>query len=118
MQWGSNNPNFDAGQVRDIMKRMWRSLRFIIPTAPDAPTEYPTLPCKLLDTHTELYHRAYSDRDPPVPPPKHLEVLKLSWLRSTTGSRCTKKPLIGAVNVNQWHVMAHETMLVFGKMCP
>ena len=116
LQWGSNNPNFDAGQVRDSMKRMWKNFRFIIPTIPDAPTEYPTMPSKLLDTHPELYHRAYPVH-PPVPPPSHLEPLKLSWLRSTTGSRCTKRPLIGAV-AKQWHVMALETMLVFGKMCP
>ena len=114
LQWGSGNPNFDAIQVRDVMKRMWKSLKFIIPTASDAPTEYPTLPCKLLDTHPELYHRAYFGRFQPVPPPKHLELLKLSWLRSTTGSRCTKRPLIVAVP-KQWHVIALETMLVFGS---
>ena len=89
LQWGSNNPNFDAGQVRDSMKRMWKNFRFIIPTIPDAPTEYPTMPSKLLDTHPELYHRAYPLHQP-VAPPSHLETLKLSWLRSTTGSRCTK----------------------------
>ena len=116
LQWGSCNPNFDAGQVRDSMKRMWKNFRFIIPTIPDAPTEYPTMPSKLLDTHPELYHRAYPVHQP-VPPPNHLEPLRLSWLRSTTGSRCTKKPLIGAA-AKQWHVMALETMLVFGKMCP
>ena len=114
IQWGSNNPNFEAAHVRDVMKRMWKSLRFIIPTAPDAPTEYPTLPCKLLDTHPELYHRAYPGRDQPVPPPRHLEVLRLSWLRSTTGSRCTKKSLIECVS-KQWHVIALETTLVFGN---
>jgi len=114
LQWGSGNPNFDAPQVRDVMKRMWKSLKFIIPTASDAPTEYPTLPCQLLDTHPELYHRAYLGRLQPVPPPKHLELLKLSWLRSTTGSRCTKKPVVVSAPV-QWHVIALETMLVFGS---
>ena len=117
VQWGRCSPNFDAAHVRDTMKSMWKHFRFIIPTIPDAPTEYPTTPSKLLDTHPVLYERAYPIHQP-VAPPSHLEPIKLSWLRSTTGSRCTKKPLIGAVNVNQWHVMAHETMLVFGKMCP
>ena len=117
LQWGSNNPEFDQGQVRDIMKRIWRNVKFIIPTAPDAPVEYPKLPSKLLETHPELYHRAYKVHDFPVEPPKHLDFMRLSVLRSLTGSRITKKPLLGAAPL-QWHLMALETMSVLGKLRP
>ena len=117
LQWGSNNPDFDQGQVREIMKRIWRNVKFIIPTAPDAPVEYPKLPSKLLETHPELYHRAYKVQDFPVEPPKHLDFMRLSVLRSLTGSRITKKPILGAVPL-QWHLMALETMSVLGKLRP
>ena len=117
LQWGSNNPDFDQGQVREIMKRIWRNVKFIIPTAPDAPVEYPKLPSKLLETHPELYHRAYKVQDFPVEPPKHLDFMRLSVLRSLTGSRITKKPLLGAAPL-QWHLMALETMSVLGKLRP
>ena len=110
LQWGSNNPDFDPGQVRDVMKRIWRSLRFIIPTSTDAPTEYPKLPAELLKTRPELYHRAYPRHELPFEPPKHLDYMTLNFHRSTTGSRITKRPLMScATKTKLWHFMALET---------
>ena len=110
LQWGSNNPDFDPGQVRDVMKRIWRSLRFIIPTATDAPTEYPKLPADLLESHPDLYLRAYPLHECPIEPPKHLDFMTLSFYRSTTGSRITKRPLLNpATKTSVWHFMALET---------
>ena len=119
LQCGSNNPDFDPGQVRDVMKRIWRSLRFIIPTATDAPTEYPKLPADLLETHPELYHRAYPRRELPIEPPKHLDYMTLNFYRSTTGSRITKRPLLtGATKTKLWHFMALETRWCSEKLRP
>ena len=110
LQWGSNNPDFDPSQVRDVMKRIWRSLRFIIPTATDAPTEYPKLPADLLESHPDLYLRAYPLHERPIEPPKHLDFMTLSFYRSTTGSRITKRPLLNpATKTMLWHFMALET---------
>ena len=108
LQWDGNNPDFDPGQVRDVMKRIRKSLRFIIPTATDAPTEYPQLPAELLETHPELYHRAYPRHELPIEPPKHFDYMTLNFCRSTTGCRITKKPLIGSAS-KLWHLMALET---------
>ena len=116
LQWGSNNPDFDPGQVRDVMKRIWRSLLFIIPTATDAPTEYPKLPADLLETHPELYHRAYPRHELPMGPPKHLDYLTLNFYRTTTGSRITKRPLLTcATKTKLWHFMALETRWCSGS---
>ena len=110
LQWGSNNPDFDPSQVRDVMKRIWRSLRFIIPEATDAPTEYPKLPADLLESHPDLYLRAYPLHECPIEPPKHLDFMTLSFYRSTTGSRITKRPLLNpATKTMLWHFMALET---------
>ena len=70
-----------------------------------------------METHPELYHRAYPGHDLPIEPPKHLDYMKLRMLRSTTGSRITKKPLLVGAPL-QWHLMALETMLVLGKLRP
>ena len=117
LQWGSNNPDFDPVQVRDVLKRIWKNVRFIIPTPTDVPTEYPRLPAELLATHAELYHRAYPMQEVPIEPPKHLDYMRLRILRTTTGSRITKRPITGAGPL-QWHLMALETMLVLGKLRP
>jgi hypothetical protein len=117
LQWGSNNPDFDPVQVRDVLKRIWKNVRFIIPTPTDVPTEYPRLPAELLATHAELYHRAYPMQEVPIEPPKHLDYMRLRILRTTTGSRITKRPITAAAPL-QWHLMALETMLVLGKLRP
>ena len=98
------------------MKRIWKSLKFIIPTAAEAPTDYPKLPGTLMGSHPELSHRAYVGLDQPAMPPKTLDILSLGVLKTTTGSRCTKRNVFGVAQ--QRHLIALETMLVLGKLCP
>ena len=110
LQWASNDPEFDPAQVRDVMKRIWKSCRLILPTDLEGPTEYPKLPADLLETHPDVYNRAYPHHELPMGPPKHLDYLRLNFYRTTTGSRITKRPLLtGATKTKLWHFMALET---------
>ena len=119
LQWASNDPEFDPAQVRDVMKRIWKSCRLILPTDLEGPTEYPKLPADLLETHPDVYHRAYPHHELPMGPPKHLDYLRLNFYRTTTGSRITKRPLLtGATKTKLWHFMALETRWCSEKLRP
>ena len=80
-----DNPRAD----RDILKARWSEARLTMDLDFSAPTVYPKVPAMLMQTHPDIYRRAYVDDEPSLPPPT-MDVQYLEVLKATTGCRKTK----------------------------
>ena len=89
LRWATEAPMDNPRTDRDILKARWSEARLTMDLDFNAPAVYPMVPAMLMQTHPDIYRRAYVDDEPCLPPPT-MDVLKLQVLKATTGCRKTK----------------------------
>ena len=110
VQWATEAPMDNPRTDRDMLKARWSEARLTMDVDFSAPAVYPMVPAMLMQTHPDIYRRAYVDDEPSLPPPT-MDVQYLEVLKATTGCRKTKTIMFkGTTARMERHRVALETI--------